>query len=69
MTDVQITPFTGTISVKKFGERHWLFRHALISFIYTKEEEMAHVSKVSLEILTYFWCLQAVIPAEVLSFF
>jgi len=68
MADVQIT-FTGTLFVKKPGERHWLFRHALISFIYTKEKEVAHISEVFLEILIHFWCLQAVIPAEVLSFF
>lgn len=53
MTDFQITTFTGTLSVKKLGERHWLFRHALILFIYTKEEKIAHISKVFLEILVF----------------
>jgi len=68
MADVQITLFTGTISVKKLGKRHWLFRHALISFIYRNEEEMAHIFKVFLEILIHFCCLQAVIPTEVLKY-
>jgi hypothetical protein len=54
MADFRITTFSGTHSVKKLGERHWLFRRALISFIYTKEEEMAHISKVFLEILMHF---------------
>jgi len=69
MADVQITAVTGTLSVKKLQERDWFFRHALISYIYAKEEEMAHISKVFLEIQIHFWCLQAVVLTEVLSFF
>jgi hypothetical protein len=44
---------------------HSLSRDALISFIYTKEKEMAHISKVLPEILIHGWYLQVVIPAEV----
>jgi hypothetical protein len=54
MADVQITKFTGTFSVKRLEERHWLPRHTLISFIYTKEKEIAHIFKVFLEILVHF---------------